>query len=328
MTARLLSTLALITLLGSCKGEGPITGSETHFLSYCSSEMPCGEGLECVCGVCSDSCSVEDDCAVLAPEAACVFPGARPADHACGLQGTSGSCEVSCSEDGDCQALSGEHRCDRGYCRRLAVDCDGGGTAPSEVVLLGDLFWAETGALTASLEELARSSGALSPGETYRDYSSTLTDPFGEAADVVSQYQSARDDGTIRTVILNAGGPDALETCPEPPTLDCASLANAVTGTEALLSQMAADGVEHVVLFFYPDPEDQALAAKFDVLRPELETACDSSSVACHFVDLRPTFAGHEADYLKDGGVLPTEAGSAATASVLWSVLEQNCIAQ
>jgi len=55
---------------------------------------------------------------------------------------------------------------------------------------------------------------------------------------------------------------------------------------------------------------------------------CQASVTPCWFIDLRPTFVGHEAEYLLEGGVLPTEAGATAAAAAIWSVMESHCVAQ
>jgi hypothetical protein len=193
--------------------------------------------------------------------------------------------------------------------------------------LLGDLFLADSGLITATLEGLARDAGAIDPEESYRDYSSTLVTPFGGGDDPATQYATARGDGAAKVVILDSGGADALLVCPDPPTATCPALDNAVTATTELLDQMARDGVEDIVLFFYPDPDDAGLAAKFDVLRSLFQESCDSSATRCHFLDLRPTFTEREG-YLQDGGLLPTETGSVATAGVLWGLMQARCIAQ
>jgi hypothetical protein len=128
---------------------------------------------------------------------------------------------------------------------------------------------------------------------------------------------------------MNGGGADVLAgTCDTPPTQSCPVLANAAAATQQLLSQMAADGVQHVVYAFYPNPVDAALQAKMDALRPLVQQACDSSPVPCHWLDLRPTFAGHYGDYVLADGMNPTDAGSAATAAAIWSTMQQNCVAQ
>src|SRR5690606_2788496 len=187
---------------------------------------------------------------------------------------------------------------------------------------------ADSGQLTVELEALAQGAGALDSGSSYRDHSSTLVSPFGEANDLFGQYDAAAMEGAARFIVLDVGGADALVACPDPLTPDCPSLQNARQGTEGLLDRFHSDGVERVVLFFYPDPADEALLARFDVLRPLIETACVEGPVDCHFVDLRPTFTGREDELLGAEGLLPTPAGSAAAAAVIWSAMQQNCVAQ
>ncbi len=327
-TLRLLVLLGTLAL-GACRGgeAGPTVGSETHFLSRCVDGDSCGDGLECLCGVCTSACSDASDCRGLAATAACRSVDDRPSDLSCSEALVEASCEVSCNDQADCAPLGEGYRCDRGLCRQLPDDCETGVVAAAEVVLLGDLFLADNGEITATLEGLARDAGALGVEDRYRDYSSTLVTPFGGGDDPATQYATARAEGVPRVVILDAGGADALLTCPEPPAASCPALDNAITATNALLEQMASDGVEDILLFFYPDPDEATLGAKFDVLRPLLQATCEASATRCHFLDLRATFEGED-EYLQEGGILPTEAGSVAAANVIWGLMQAECIAQ
>ena len=322
--------LCALALACACKGEAPqpTTGSETHFLSWCSSAESCGEGLDCVCGFCTSSCSDAANCTGFAASAECVVPSLRPADQACPGAPATASCDVVCSANSDCAALGTAHRCDRGFCRKLSTACETGQVAASEVVLLGDAFLGESHQVNAELAALARGTGALGADEQYRDYSTTLIAPFGGVTDLTTQYATARAEGAVRIVIMDVGGPDALLACPEPPTGDCPALANAVAGADALWNQMAQDGVEAVVDFFYPNPEDPSLRAKFDVLRPLLQTTCENSTVGCQWLDMRPTFDGRESEYLNPTWITPTAAGATAAAASIWSLMQQRCVAQ
>jgi hypothetical protein len=329
ITSKLRLLLGALALVCGCRsGEpGPSTGSETHFLSWCSNDESCGEGLACLCGVCSAACSDSASCVSLGSAVECVAVASRPADQSCPDAPVEAWCEAGCSLDTDCAPLGGAHRCDRGFCRQLAPECQSGQVAGNQLVLIGDSFLADSHQVTTELETLARSTGALQSEERYRDHSSTLVTPFGGAADLTTQYAAAASEGAMRIVVMDAGGPDALLTCPEPPTESCPALQNAVAGADQLLRQMATDGVEAVIYFFYPDPEDPSLRARFDVLRPLMEATCDASPVGCHFLDLRPTFEGH-GDFLLAGGIIPTAAGSTATAAAIWSLMQRRCIAQ
>jgi hypothetical protein len=64
------------------------------------------------------------------------------------------------------------------------------------------------------------------------------------------------------------------------------------------------------------------------MLRPLIEKACATSAVPRRWLDLRPTFAGHYADYVMADGLNPTEAGSQASAGAIWATMWENCIAQ
>lgn len=318
-----LLVVAGFALFGACRTT-PETSSETHFLSWCSQDVPCGPGLECSCGVCVAACDDDRDCDAYADGAHC----ADALELTCSAESATRFCEVSCTDDVDCAGLGPNHRCDLGACRQLAPDCIVGGARGDAVVLLGDNFLASSGELAAELQRLARGEGALGKDQEYRDHSSTLVGPFGEADDLETQYAGARDAGIPEVVLMDAGGPDALLSCPDPPTSSCPALTNAAEGLDQLLAQMDSDGVASVVSFFYPDPEDPTLAAKFDVLRPMLRASCETAPVSCHFVDLRETFAGREAELLEPGGILPTTAGASAAARTIWSSMRRHCVAQ
>ncbi len=324
--------LGVLLLGGACRSAeptGPSAGSETHFLSWCSGSAACGEGLECFCGVCTRACSNAAGCESLAGSSAsaCLASSAHPLDQGC-ADSPASVCDVVCIADVDCAGVGATARCDRGFCRQLSPSCGAGQTAAGDVAVLGDSFLAESGQVSAELTNLARASGSLQADEQYRDYSSIVITPFGGPADLTAQYAAALTEGAPRVIVMNAGGPDALLVCPEPPAEDCPALAAAVARASDLWSQMASDGVEAVVDFFYPDPDDATLKAKFDVLRPMMQAACASSAVPCHFLDLRTTFDGHADDYLNAGGITPTETGSTATAAALWSLMQQRCLAQ
>jgi len=97
---------------------------------------------------------------------------------------------------------------------------------------------------------------------------------------------------------------------------------------EQLLAQMAQEGVQQVVYFFYADHADPVVLAKTDLLRPLIQSACENSPVPCHWLDLRPTYAGHSSEYIQADGISPTNAGAAAIAAAIWATMQQNCVAQ
>jgi hypothetical protein len=208
--------------------------------------------------------------------------------------------------------------------------CTPSGVNGNEILVLGDLFIATNHQITAYLEDRAREAGTLQSGERFRDYSTFTNNSLALAGEhIADQYSKGQSEGTSKVVILCGGGSDVLGGyCASPPTSDCQSLVAAAAAANDLLAQMATDGIQDVVWFFYPDPTDTALAAKLDVLRPMVQSACENSSVPCHWVDLRDTFSGHYSEYLSSDGKSPTAAGSQATADTIWAVMQQACIAQ
>jgi len=350
--------VALCSLLValSCRG-GPETSTdgETHFLRVCDSECGGGADLVCHCGLCTQRCTSSAACRELSASAECITDVDRPDGNVCSEPPPVAFCDVPCTSDGDCGVLSSSHRCAGGFCRTGSNPGTAGGTGAdgaggaggaagshgggasgaggaacplgevsgNEVTILGDLFIARTHQVTAYLETLARDAGALPAGERYRDYSSTTSNGFitGDAF-IADQYATAQTEGTVRVVVMDGGGADLLlGTCETPPTADCQLMVDVVAAADALLDQMFQDGVEDVVYFFYPDVADETLLAKMDVLRPLLEGVCESSAVPCHWLDLRPTFSDHYAEYLLVEDTLPT-------ADAIWSTMQQDCIAQ
>jgi hypothetical protein len=127
---------------------------------------------------------------------------------------------------------------------------------------------------------------------------------------------------------MTGGGADVLLGSCDVIGPDCPLLVNASNAASALFERMANEGVEHVVYVFYPDPSDAKLREEVATLRTLLQSACEGSPTPCHWLDLRQAFAGHEATYLDPEGTTPTAEGAQASATAIWSVMQQQCIAQ
>jgi hypothetical protein len=120
-----------LTACGGKTSSPPIVGGESDFLAPC--DETCGDGFECIAGVCSQSCSyAADTCSSLEEGAVCVVEGTATND--------AGHCDVPCSSDASCVSLGASASCQAGFCREDDDDADGDG--------------AETGALPASFEVL------------------------------------------------------------------------------------------------------------------------------------------------------------------------------
>ncbi len=329
--ALLLGSVASLLSCAGTREQTPEPGSETNFLSRCDGDAACGRGLSCLCGACTRTCGDAPPCESLSPSAACVPVASRPADPTCPGSAVNAFCDAPCSDDMACVPLGASYRCDRGYCRAVNASCRTGSTVASSVVLLGDTFIAASHEFTRFLEDLARQSGALSPDEGYRDYSSQdqcnlSVEPPGLSV----QFTTAQQGGAVRVVIMDGGGADVLSgPCPDPIAPDCPILQAASAGAEALFQTMAASGVEHVVYFFYPDyVGDARIKATVDVLRPLVQERCANAPLPCHWFDLRPTYEGHYDEYVLPAGRNPTTAGALASAEAIWSLMQQRCVAQ
>lgn len=306
----------------SCKDDAarPQTGSETHFLTRC--DQSCGEGFDCVCGVCTKPCSETASCEKYAAAAEC---GPVPdRDTLCPSSLVAMMCDVTCSDDADCASLGPEHHCEDGACRSPAI-CLEPETRPEELVVMGDSL-VELSGMVGALEEQARLGGWLGPGETLRNYSSSLNSFLAQNQFAnVNQLNAALAASPVKVVILNGGATDVLQAACEPLTESCAQIQDAVTGAQALFARMAEGGVESVVYWFYPDfLQDAGLRARIDVLRPLIQEACANSPVRCHFLDLRPSFP-NRADYFGADGIVLSPEGAAVAAERVWTAIEQRC---
>lgn len=327
--------------LGNCRSELSTTGgSETHFLRLCDADCP--GGLECVCGACTAPCAQAADCAGWADDADCVPSAVRVLTQRCPATTAPAFCDRSCLLDADCVALGEEHRCESGYCRRSdgetapplsgGEDCAPAPLAADELVVLGDSLLTLS-VFTGELEAAAVAAGGVELGadEHLRDYSSELTSMLAEGPlGLHNQYDASQEDGPARVVIMDGGATDMLQdACAGGATPDCPAVQAAVLGAERLLARMADDGVQHVVYFFYADATaNEALREGIDVLRPLVENACGRSPVPCHWLDLRPVFEGHYAEYATGvDGIVFSDAGARAAAEAIWSLVEERCIA-
>lgn len=347
--------LAVVVALGafaltSCRA-GPSaesTSGETHFLTLCDPGATCGGGLQCICDVCTLPCDEQNACTSL--------PGSRCVDvaeaSACTTAVTSGICDVRCVLDSDCNGVSGEHACHDGMCRIRSSEppvqadadattlpmpdagpppmaCITGAVRPSEVVVLGDSFFAVDHRITGFLEDLARTSGTLAVGERYRDNSRVVDNSLAFMGEgIAGQYDRAIEESAVRVVVMNGGGADTLLGSCDTVDASCPVFVEAVMAAQRLWTRMSADGVTDVVYVSYPDPQSESTRVMMDALRPLLRDACTAAAPLCHWLDLRPAFEGHYDEYVASDGLNPTTEGSAATAQEIWTVMQQNCIAQ
>jgi hypothetical protein len=277
------------------------------------------------------------------PAAECVAPA-----DAVTCADVAAYCDVTCNTDAECRSVSDSHRCVQNVCRSGttgpnrgtggsggsggqggagANECETGIVEPNQVLVIGDSFFGISHQVTAYLEQHARDSGVLAVGERYRDNSSTTDNALAMGGNgIANQYARGIAEADVDVVVMDGGGTDLLLASCAIPAGECPALSDAAAGAETLLAQMAANGVSHVVYAFYPDAVDATMREKMDALRLLIEPVCANSPTPCHWVDLRGPLAAPGT--LSEDGLLPTPAGSAATAAVIWDVMARECIAQ
>ncbi len=201
--------------------------------------------------------------------------------------------------------------------------CTVGTTSGNEVVFIGESFIAAS-SIPEEVMKLARENGSLPQGESYIDASVSGT-RLGDGA-IPRQYTQTGNSNPIRFVLMNGGGNDCLQAGdPNSP----------IPAAEALYEEMAADGVEKVVYFFYPDaagafggPNSQ-LQTCLNEYRPKIKALCESlTAPKCYWLDLAETeWKGNESEFTTDG-IHPNDRGSRVTAEAIWEVMVDNCVAR
>lgn len=216
----------------------------------------------------------------------------------------------------------------------------------------------------------AQGVGALPPGTTYRHYyeGSGAMDEGSLQSSIPYQFTSTAltdsavaNPADIDTVIMVGGlndllGDSGCETLAPPGNTACAATMKGVADSLTRLGKtMAANGVKHVVFFFYPhlDPAGggrllasaPAINDSIDYGYPLVEQACcgtafvsssttysckgDELGPECLFIDTRPAFEGHVADYINPSDhVDPSPMGAQVLGALLWWAMADNCIAQ
>jgi hypothetical protein len=193
--------------------------------------------------------------------------------------------------------------------------CRPGGVEADEVVLIGDSWmWRPA----PYLRDLAREAGAIRPDEDYI----VLAKDGNDIEAIVAQYNSRQEGETkVRVLIMDGGGIDTIRGGGSQESID-----HVVSTFEQHLDQMASDGtVQHVIYSLYPEGGITPAVAD---LRPGMQAACASSPVPCRFLDLQPLWEGHPEYNREQEQINPSDEGSRVIAESIWSIMEENCIAQ
>lgn len=237
----------------------------------------------------------------------------------------SAACLVSCSSSAPSSAPAtkppGSPTVDAGVsaCRPRAI-------TPSELVLLGDSFFALTRAIPEALMQQARNAGTLAGDASYRDLSAAGAELSTGA--ILDQYRRAIQTAPVKVAVLSAGLYDLLLGGRCATDDDAGRCSEVATRFTSLLHEMQATGVDDVLYVSYGDATRIGARIKpaLDTLRPQLERLCTgSTSPRCRFLDLRPLWQDHP-EYTVDG-LHPTTAGAQATAQAIWTTLRGQCLA-
>jgi hypothetical protein len=333
---RWFSSLAFVVLLIASCGQtsSPQAGSETHFLMSCD-VTGCGQGMQCICGVCSKPCVQESDCGSLSDAASCTPLGPRVTEGRCDEAQMGAMCDAECLIDAECGALGPSSVCDAGYCREPGPApkpqsrvCAPSGVVAEDVLVLGDVL-IELSIYVEELENRMIEAGSLEEGAHYRDNAQAVSSLLATGAlSFDAQYTNARADGVPRVIIMDAGATDVLnDNCAGMLTPECPAARDAVRGAERLFQRFADEGVEQIVYFFYGDPVDNpSLKDGIDLMRPLLENACGKSPVPCHWLDLRPDFEGRP-ELVGVDGLVFTDAGATVAAAATFELMQARCVA-
>lgn len=190
----------------------------------------------------------------------------------------------------------------------------------ADLAVNGESFFAASN-INAELTRLARADGYIGTGESFRQ----IAVSGALAAGVLNQYKNSTPKPVY--LISDGGGNDLMRSCGGAPTVQCDVIKTTVSTVQQYFNEMKAGGTKKVLWMRYPDPQGSnwaTLKANQDVFNPEVEKLCKASTEPkCLWVDLRPVWDGHYAQYTSDG-IHATNAGGTATAEAFWKAMKEN----
>src|SRR5262245_60513759 len=102
-------------LLGACaiSSDPDASNGQTHWMLTCDTDAECGT-FDCLCGVCTSSCTDTPDCKQRSSElAVCSSAAALVAEGACEAAEApaEGLCLAECEDDADCRSIQAGLSC-------------------------------------------------------------------------------------------------------------------------------------------------------------------------------------------------------------------------
>lgn len=186
----------------------------------------------------------------------------------------------------------------------------------NDVVINGESFFAASN-IRDELDRLARRDSVIGPAESFRQVAVS----GALIAQILGYYRNANPKPTY--VISDGGGNDLMGSCPSGDAT-CTTVANTFATVKAYFDTMATNGTKKVLWMRYPDPQGSqwaTLKANQDLFNPLVKALCDTITLPkCLWVDLRPVWEGHYAQYTTDG-IHATNAGGTATAEAFWKAI-------
>jgi hypothetical protein len=199
--------------------------------------------------------------------------------------------------------------------------CVRGQVSANEVLWIGDSWILMPGSQRTRVRELARNADAIGDGEDYVNAAA----PGTTMAAIAGQYTTRQMGATkVKVLLMDGGTWDTIVANMTGGSVASAAMAAAADFAQ-LLTQVASDGtVEHIIYFLVPELAGIPGVA---ILRPLVQQSCAGSSVACHFLDLQPLWAGHP-EYTAPGDTFASEAGAMVLGDAIWGLMQEHCIAQ
>jgi hypothetical protein len=189
--------------------------------------------------------------------------------------------------------------------------------AANDVAINGESFFGASN-IRDELTRLARRDSVIAPTATFRQ--------IAVSGALIAQIQGYYKNAVPKPkyVISDGGGNDLMSACPAPATSSCPVVQTTFNAVRVLFDSMAAGGTQRVLWMRYPDPQGTnwaTLKTNQDLFNPLVKNLCDTiKSLKCFWIDLRPVWEGHYAQYTTDG-IHATNAGGTATAEAFWKVI-------
>lgn len=194
------------------------------------------------------------------------------------------------------------------------MPCEMGKLQGSEIIIMGESFYALSNEIQRDLEGNAKMAGSPQPYRGFAVSGTTLGNN-----QIPSQFDRALMGGPVKLVIMDGGGNDQYNRyCEECPGI-----------VEKLFAHMAESGVKDVLYTFYPDPGNPIGSAPFkkyhDMLRLTIREVCvKETALRCHFLDLRPFWKPGDTN----DGLHPTSSGARHVADAIWDFMKADCLGQ